>query len=194
MKIQHLLFSYLLMTTLQPGLLSAADTTGTGKENKSKNQILDFSVNDSPTYIQSDRLSLFSEKRLLKYTGQVKVLHDGMNMSCDELEAYYSENNEIVRLIAKFNVYITKGPEIKARSEKAVYEKSSETVTLTENPELQQEKSILAADLIRIFLNEDRSEAEGDVRVKLLEPEKEKGKDGEKKKKPTKERPGFKAF
>ncbi len=181
-----------LASTCWGGSVLAQEAESPKATEAGKNQILDFKVNDAPTYIQSQKLSLYSEQRLLKYTGQVKVLHDGMNMSCDELEAYYTKDNEIIRLIAKFNVYITKGPDIKARSEKAVYEKSSETVTLTENPELQQEKSILAADLIRIFLNEDRSEAEGDVRVKLLEPEKEKPEGNQRKQ--EKERPSFKSL
>jgi len=39
---------------------------------------------------------------------------------------------------------------------------------LTENPQLQQKESILRADKIKIFLNENRSQAEGDVRVTFV--------------------------
>lgn len=100
-----------------------------------------------------------------------------MRLTCDELVAYYSEKNEIQKIVAEKNVFIEKGKEVQARSEKAVYEQATETVTLTENPEMVQNGSVLSADLIRIFLNEDRSVAEGAVRVKLLQTEKKVGKD-----------------
>ncbi|MCB0352759.1 MAG: hypothetical protein KDD64_04515 [Bdellovibrionales bacterium] len=137
----------------------------------------DADFQKSPTYVSSKNLLLRSEKREITYSGNVEVLHKGMRLTCDELVAYYSEKNEIQKIVAEKNVFIEKGKEVQARSEKAVYEQATETVTLTENPEMVQNGSVLSADLIRIFLNEDRSVAEGAVRVKLLQTEKKVGKD-----------------
>ena len=65
---------------------------------------------------------------------------------------YIGPKNEIEELLATGNVTITKGEGIKARSEKAVYDKKTETLTLTNNPELTQDGSALLADKIVIYL------------------------------------------
>jgi len=122
----------------------------------------------APTFITSETLTLLTQKRLLEYEGNVEVIHADLNLKCDLLQVIYDENNQIEELIALRNVFITKGPNIRARGERAVYEQADETLTLTENPELQQDGSVLTADRIRIFLAEDRSVAEGEVRVKLI--------------------------
>ena len=96
------------------------------------------------------------------------MIHTDLNLKCDLLQVIYNEDNQIEELIALKNVFITKGDTIRARGERAVYEQADESLTLTENPELQQDGSVLTADRIRIFLAEDRSVAEGEVRVKLL--------------------------
>lgn len=130
-----------------------------------------------PTYIKSDNLNLKSKERVFVYTGNVEVKQGDMTLTSDMLEGTYDENNRIKQLVAKQNVVILKG-EIRAHGEKATYDAATEIVVLTENPELQQNGSVLTADLIKIFLKENRSSAEGAVRVKLVneESEKEKGK------------------
>jgi len=135
---------------------------------KEASGLLTADFGGAPTFISSDSLVLQSQARLLEYQGAVEVIHGDLNLKCDVLQVVYDENNKIEELIALKNVFITKGPNIRARGEKAVYEETEETLTLTENPELQQDGSVLTADLIRIFLAEDRSVAEGEVRVKLL--------------------------
>ena len=89
-------------------------------------------------------------------------------MTADRLNGKYNDGQGIDELTAMEKVVITKGSTIKARSNKAVYDKKSETMLLTDNPEVTQEDSILTADLVRIFLKENKSLAEGNVRVKLI--------------------------
>jgi len=137
-------------------------------------------MNKGPTYINSDSLFLNSKERFFEYQGNVQVTHNDMILTSDKLEGYYDDKNQIKTMIAKSNVTITKGEKIKARSQRATYEKSNETLILNENPQLEQNGSLLSADLIRIFLNEDRSVAEGTVRVTLVQPPKEEGKEKEK--------------
>lgn len=125
----------------------------------------DFS--DQPTYIKSNSLTLRANERIFLYEGNVEVRQGDMTLYADQMEGTYAENNEIEQLVAKQNVLITKGETIRATSELATYLSRNETLTLTENPELQQDGSVLTADAIVIYLAEDRSVAQGEVRVKL---------------------------
>ena len=127
-----------------------------------------------PTYVKSDTLTLKAEDRLFIYEGNVQVKQADMILTADKMEGNYTEDNQIKDLTAVKNVVIIKGDNIRANSEKAFYNASKETLTLTENPELQQEGSVLTADKIVVFLEEDRSLAEGQVRVKLIKNENDK--------------------
>ncbi len=148
--------------------------------------VLQADFNKAPTYITSNKLTLLSGQRLLQYTGKVHVIHQQMDLTCDRMEATYNEKNEIQQIVAFDNVFIKNGPNVQARSEKAVYTQADETVTLTENPELVREGSVLSADLIRIFLEEERSVAEGEVRVKLIQKTEEEKNNAPKKQKALK--------
>lgn len=121
-----------------------------------------------PTFITSDSLLLKSDQRIFTYTGNVVVKHGDMTLTSDTLEGTYDDQNHLRQLIANSNVVITKGPDIRATSQYALYDKATETVTLTKNPALEQKGSTLEADKVLVFLKENRSTAEGSVRVKLL--------------------------
>ncbi|MDC0358065.1 hypothetical protein OAO01_04550 [Oligoflexia bacterium] len=149
--------------------VSSASGASAQGEKKEEHGLLNADFDNLPTYIKSDSLILKSNARVFEYTGHVHVKQGDMVLTCDLLEGTYDENNQIKQLIAMRNVFITKGEDVRARSERAIYDAPSETITLTENPELQQKESVLTADLIRIFLREDRSTAEGAVRVKMIE-------------------------
>jgi lipopolysaccharide export system protein LptA len=123
-----------------------------------------------PTNITSDSLVLRSKDRVFVYQGNVVVTQGDMKLIAKTLEGTYNELNQIEKMIAKGEVEITK-QDITATCQKALYDAVSTTVTLTENPQLEQEDSVLTADKIKIFLNENRSQAEGNVRVTLIKPE-----------------------
>ena len=123
-----------------------------------------------PTNITSDTLVLHSEDRVFIYKGNVVVSQGDMQLVSKVLEGTYNEQNQIEKMVAKGEVVITK-QEIKATCQKALYNAIEGTVTLTENPQLQQKDSVLTADKIKVFLAENRSEAEGNVRVTLIKPE-----------------------
>lgn len=125
-----------------------------------------------PTFVKSDSLSLKSEARTFTYSGNVEVTQGDMTLTAQTMDGFYDENNKIKQLIAKGNVLITKGPQIRATGERGIYDADTDTVVLTEDPELQQDGSILSADRIRVFLSENRSVAEGTVRVKLIQKDK----------------------
>ena len=118
-----------------------------------------------PTYINSKSLEVDSEKRIFYYRVNVVAKQGDMTLTCDELEGHYNENNQIEKMIAKKNVVIVKGIAMKATSQHGVYDTQTGIITLTENPKLEQNGSTLQADVVKVFVNEDRSVAEGDVSV-----------------------------
>ena len=124
-----------------------------------------------PISIEAQQLSLDTEARTFQYKGAVKVVQGDLTLLAEQMDGTYTEDNQITSIVAIGNVDITKGPDIKATSEKAVYDAQAKIVTLTENPQLTQKGSTLSADTIKVFLLENRSTAEGSVKVKVNNPE-----------------------
>lgn len=120
-----------------------------------------------PTNITSDTLTLNAKSRIFVYKGNVIVTQGDMTLTSKVVEGNYNEQNQIQKIIAKGDVVITK-QDIKATSQLATYDAVSSIVTLTDNPQLQQGESVLIADRIKVYLNEDRSQAEGNVRVTFV--------------------------
>jgi lipopolysaccharide export system protein LptA len=135
--------------------------------------VFDVDLSNEPTHISANTLTLKNKERVFVYSGDVLVKQGEMNLSSKTLEGYYSEKNQIQKMVAKGEVVITK-TDLKATGGQAVYEAATEIITLTEGPQVEQNGSILTADKIKVFLNEDRSQAEGQVRVTLVQK-----KDGE---------------
>jgi lipopolysaccharide export system protein LptA len=142
----------------------------TEKSAKPANPIDAIKGEDShePTFIDSDSLTLNSNDRTFAYLGNVKVVKGDMTLTSERMDGSYSEDNKIKSLVAKKNVVITKGPTIRATSEKATYDAVKDLITLVENPEITQDGNTLSADTVKIFLQENRSVAEGQVRMKML--------------------------
>lgn len=132
---------------------------------------LNLKASKEPTYIEAESLTLNQKERKFVYYGGVKVTQGEMTITTDTLEGFYSDQNEIQKLNALKNVVITKGDTLKATGEKAVYDAKTEIVTLTGNPEVTEGESQLLADIIKLYVAEDRSEAEGNVRMKLVKKE-----------------------
>jgi lipopolysaccharide transport protein LptA len=173
------LLCHLTTPVLLPVISLAAPATkaNTSKSNAAKanesekkgSAMVGMNFEKGITTITSKQLVLKSAERKFVYTGAVEVLKDDMTLKCDILEGNYGQDNKITDLVAKSNVFITQGEGTKAKGNRAVYNKKNETVTLTENPEIEQNGSILSADKITLFIKEDRSTAEGTVKVKLVE-------------------------
>ncbi|MBX7144530.1 MAG: hypothetical protein K1X79_08785 [Oligoflexia bacterium] len=124
--------------------------------------------NGEPTFVKADSLTLKTDARTFKYAGSVEVKHGDMTITSDSLEGNYDENNKIQRMLAHSNVVILKGDNMRGTATDATYTAAKDTVVLTGSPELTQNESTLSADVITIFLKDNRSEASGQVRVKLV--------------------------
>ncbi len=145
--------------------------SSTKKEDKRSDSLKDVfsssSETKSPLNIKSDTLDLNSKERLFVYKGNVELTRDDMKVTSKRLEGRYDSENRMETVLCIGDVVITKGPSIKATSNRALYKVASSIVELTEGPELYRDGNVLVADKVTIFLNEERSEAEGNVRVKV---------------------------
>jgi len=119
------------------------------------------------TNITSETLTLNAKTRVFTYKGNVVVTQGDMTLTSKVVDGSYNDQNQIQKIVARGDVVITK-QDIKATSQLATYDAVSSIVTLTDNPQLQQGESILTADRIKVYLNEDRSQAEGSVRVTFV--------------------------
>lgn len=124
-----------------------------------------------PVYIKSDTLTLNSKKRVFTYEGNVEVLRGDLRMTADVMIGKYDQKNQLETVICEDNVVLTKGEEMRASANRAVYRVPKAIIELTEGPELAREGNVLSADKISVFVDEDRSEAEGNVRVKVIRTE-----------------------
>lgn len=158
--------TFLFITLIATPLLTSAQSQKTSDNSPEWDNLSSPTV---PTVITSKTMSLNSTKKTFIYEGDVSLVKDDLKMNSNKLLGKYNESQGIDELTALEKVIITKGTQIKARSNKAIYDKKTETMILTENPEVTQEESILTADVVRIFLKENRSLAEGNVRVKLIQ-------------------------
>lgn len=123
-----------------------------------------------PLYIKSDSLELNSKSRVFLYKGNVELVRDDVTITANNVEGKYNAENQLETILCRGNVVITKGEGMRATSNRALYNVRAATVELTEAPELYREGNALSADKVTIFIDEDRSEAEGNVRVKVIKP------------------------
>ena len=126
---------------------------------------------NEPIYIKSNTLTLDSKGRTFTYDGNVEVVQGDLTITAATMIGVYDEKNRIRTITCKDNVVITKGADMKANANRALYNVLVGTIELTENPELINKGNALSADKITIFVEEERSEAEGDVRVRVVKAE-----------------------
>lgn len=129
-----------------------------------------FSEGESngPLFIKSDTLTLDSKERIFTYKGNVRVVRDNMEITTDLMIGRYAESQDLESILCVGNVVITKGEDMRATSNRAFYNVVAAKIELTDEPELARDGNVLSADKIIIFVDEDRSEAEGNVRVKVI--------------------------
>jgi lipopolysaccharide export system protein LptA len=143
-------------------------------EVKKNSNPLSISKSDEPIFITSDNLSVDNETRKFTYTGNVVAKQGDMTLTSKLLEGWYNEKNELKDLVATQNVVIVKGEGIRATSQRATYDARQEVFVLTEHPQLTEKESVLEAEVVKVFTQENRTVAEGQVRVKMIKAQKPK--------------------
>ena len=127
--------------------------------------------NDTPMFIRSDNFQLDSKNRLFIYRDNVEVVKGDLTITSDIMNGKYDDNNQLQEITCENNVVITRGDRLKATSNHAFYDLKKDKITLTEGQELNDRGNVLTADKVIILVKEDRSEAEGHVRVKVIKSE-----------------------
>ena len=125
----------------------------------------------SPLFVKSDSLMLDSKKRIFTYKGNVEIIRGDLTITSDLAIGNYDENGKIQRVTCQDNVVITRGESMRASANHALYIVERAVIELTESPELFDRGNALTADKVVVFVDEDRSEAEGNVRVKVIKAE-----------------------
>ena len=160
-------------------LVSAAALAEEGEESETKDDgrnrmvnslgVKDVKDDDSPLYIKANSLLVNSKKRMFIYKDQVEAIRGDMVINAELLNGYYDENDELEKVVCTGNVRITKGEALNASSNRAEYKVKEGILEMTEGPQLFQRGNLLLADKVLIFVEEDRSEAVGNVRVKVVD-------------------------
>jgi len=148
----------------------AASAEAAEEEESLKNSFV-IEREGGPILVKSNTLELDSVSREFVYKGNVEVRRDELFITSDLMRGFYNDANELTLIKCEGNVVITRDVSLRATSDYAEYNLAQDTIVLTESPELQHKGSALTADKVTIFVKEDRSEAEGDVRVKILNTE-----------------------
>jgi len=123
---------------------------------------------EGPLTIKSDTLQLDAKTRIFTYRGNVEAKRGDMTITSRKMIGEYDDKNQLNTLRAEDDVVIVRGDALRATSDRAFYDVAKSTVQLTQKPELINKGNALTADKITLFLNEDRSDAEGDVRVRII--------------------------
>jgi lipopolysaccharide export system protein LptA len=90
-----------------------------------------------------------------------------MTMRSETLTAYYdAEMKQMKQIIAEGKVNATQGNRV-ATGEKAIFDDKAKTVTLTGNPIMRQGNSQVSGTRVVYFIEQDRSVAEGDGKVRV---------------------------
>lgn len=129
----------------------------------------------APLYVKSDSLRLNAKKRVFTYDGNVEIVRGDLRITCDSMIGTYDEDNQLKTVLCRGNVVITQGEDMRASSNRAMYTVKAAIIELTEGPELARGGNALSADKITMFVDEDRSEAEGNVRVKVIKTDEQTG-------------------
>lgn len=149
---------------------SDSGKSGSGKSNVASALGLDKKTSSEPKgplYITSKTLNLDSKGRTFTYRGDVKAVQDDLTITSEVMVGEYDEKNQVKIITCYDNVVVTRGDTMRASSNRAVYNVPAARIDMTENPELSNNGSDLSADKVIIYVNEDRSDAEGNVRVKV---------------------------
>ncbi|HEY7169153.1 MAG TPA: lipopolysaccharide transport periplasmic protein LptA [Candidatus Binatia bacterium] len=146
----------------------AADAPAAPKDDAKKKSGSAFEFNrKDPIYITSDWMEVDQQKNTITYKGRVVTIQGDMTMRSDTLTAYYDDNmKQMKQIVAEGKVNATQGTRV-ATGDKAVFDDSSKTVTLTGNPVMRQGNSQVTGTKVVYFVEQDRATAEGDGKIRV---------------------------
>lgn len=129
-----------------------------------------------PIRIKSDRMEAMDQTGRVLFSGEVVATRDNLTIYADQLEVFYvqdsgsetedSQKRRVREIVASGHVRITQR-DIVASGQQAVYDKPSEKIVLTGDAQVWQGENRVRGERITVYLNEDRSVAEGNPEQKV---------------------------
>jgi len=113
-----------------------------------------------PINITSDRMEADNRNRTVDFLGNVVAKREDMVIFSDRISAFYTEEGQIQKIIARGNVKINQQDRI-ATCVEAVFFQPTQKIVLTGTPKVWQGKNIVTGGKITISLNEDKIDIEG---------------------------------
>jgi len=130
---------------------------------------------EQPIQIEADNMKYYGEKQMSYFTGNVVVIKDGMKMTSDEMEVFFTPEKEVKEIFSKGNVKIEKEG-LLALSGKARIYQLEQKIVLTENARVWQGENYLEGEKVTLFNESDKLFVDkgDDKRVKIIiTPQKE---------------------
>ena len=160
--------SFGLTVVLMVGSISGSVRGASRDEAKSKSgdSVFEFNKKD-PIYITSDWMEVDQKKNTIVYKGRVVAIQSEMTMRSETLTAVYDpEMKQIKQIIAEGKVNATQGNRL-ATGDRAIFDETAKTVTLTGNPVMRQGNSQITGSRIIYYIEQDRAIAEGKDQVRV---------------------------
>lgn len=120
----------------------------------------------SPVNVTSDWMEAVKDENRVVFKGNVVAVED-FTLCSDELYVDYDDKKEVKEITAVGNVTIIQDDKI-AYSDKAVYDRSANTVVLTGRPQVKQCEDTVRGNKITLYKDKDNAvvESGGDGRVR----------------------------
>ena len=162
-----LLRLFLLVLILSaPNNAAGAAAASTKEEGKKGSSAFELNKKD-PIYITADWMEVDQKKNTISYKGRVVTVQADMTMRSEILTAYIDpETKKMKQIIAEGKVNATQGNRV-ATGEKAVFDDTAKTVTLTGSPVMRQGNSQVSGVKIIYYTEQDKSVTEGDGKVRV---------------------------
>jgi lipopolysaccharide export system protein LptA len=133
---------------------------------KTGTQGFEFNKKD-PIYITADWMEVDQKKNTLTYKGRVVTVKADMTMRSNTLTAYYDPDmKQMKQIVAEGKVQATQGNRL-ATGEKAVFDDTAKTITLTGDPVMRQGNSQVSGTRIIYYIEQDRAVAEGKDQMRV---------------------------
>jgi len=170
MTVHRRLMSGITAVLLASGWLAmgveAATPTKDEAKKKSGSAVFEFNRKD-PIYITSDWMEVDQKKNTITYKGRVVAVQAEMTMRSETLTAHIDpETKQMKQIVAEGKVTATQGDKA-AMGDKAVFDDSKKTVTLTGNPVMRQGNSQVSGSKVIYYVEQDRAVAEGDGKIRV---------------------------
>ena len=165
---QMILLRLLLFVLILSAPNNAAGAAAASTKEEGKKGASGFELNKKdPIYITADWMEVDQTKNTIVYKGRVVTVQTDMTMRSEILTAYIDpETKKMKQIIAEGKVNATQGNRV-ATGEKAVFDDTAKTVTLTGSPVMRQGNSQVSGVKIIYYTEQDKAVTEGDGKVRV---------------------------